>query len=259
MRLVIDDGLVLKGNRIVIPQSLKKEVLKAIHTGHRGKTKCLLLARESVFWPGITNDVRDMVQKCEAFSRHQPAPSKLPIMQPDMPTGPWKKVGTDIFEYDNEKHLMIVVYFSRYFVVKKLPDMKAQTVCSKFIGVLTEFGMPTTIMADFGMQYTSEEFKKKCRNMNINITYSSPNYHQRNSVAARAIGTVKQLWRKSLEDGQSKETALWMYRITPLDDNLPSPYELLFYRKPRSFIPGCLRTSKSRHPENDQHIEQNQR
>ena len=50
-----------------------------------------------------------------------------------------------------------------------------------------------------------------------------------------------------------------MYRITPLDDNLPSPYELLFNRKPRSFIPGCQRTTKSRHPENDQHIEQNQR
>ena len=59
--------------------------------------------------------------------------------------------------------------------------------------------------------------------------------------------------------GQSKETALWMYRIAPLDGNLPSPYELLFNRKPRSFIPGCQRTTKSRHPENDQHIEQNQR
>ena len=112
--LVIENGLVLKGDRIVIPQSLKKEVLEAINTGHQGKTKCLLLARESVFWPGITNDVPDMVQKCEVCSRHQPAPSKLPIMQPDMPTGPWEKIGTDIFEYDNEKHLMIVDYFSRY-------------------------------------------------------------------------------------------------------------------------------------------------
>ena len=95
--------------------------------------------------------------------------------------------------------------------------------------------------------------------MNINITYSSPYHHQTNSVAERAIGTVKQLWRKSIEDDQSKETALWVDRITPLDDNLPSPYESLFNRKPRSFIPGCQRTTKSRHPENDQHIEQNQR
>ena len=53
-----------------------------------------------------------------------------------------------------------------------------------------------------------------------------------------------------------------MYRITPLGDNLPSPYELLFCcsnTKPRFFIPVCHRTTKSRHPENDQHLEQNQR
>ena len=169
-----------------------------------------------------------------------------------MPTGPWEKIGTDIFEYDNEKHLMTVHYFSRYFIVKELPDMRAQSVCSKFTEVLTEFGMPTTIMADFGTQFTSKEFKKKCRSINISITYSLPYHHQTNSVAERAIGTVKQLWRKSIESGQSKETALWMYTtlyiyiyiIKPLDDNLPSPNEMPFNRKPRSFIPGCQKTTK---------------
>ena len=121
-------------------------------------------------------------KKCEVCSRHQSAPCKLPIMQPDMPTGPWGKIGTDIFQYE-EKHLMIVDYFSRYFVVKKLSNMSAQTVCSKFSEVLTEFGKPTTTMADFGTQYTSEEFKEKWRSMNINITYSSPYHHQTNSMA----------------------------------------------------------------------------
>ena len=155
-------------------EAVPEEVLEAIYTGHQDKIKCLLLARESVFWQGITNDVRDMVHKCEVCSKHKPAPSKLPIMQPDMPTGPWEKIRTDIFEYDNEKHLMIVDYFSRYFVVKKLPNMRAQTVCIKFTDALVEFGMPTTIMADFGTQYTSKEFKKKCQSININITDSSP-------------------------------------------------------------------------------------
>ena len=39
-------------------------------------------------------------------------------------------------------------------------------------------------------------------------TYNSPYHHQTNSVAERAIGTAKQLWRKPLEDGPSKETTL---------------------------------------------------
>ena len=47
--LVIDDGLVLKGNRLVIPEELRTDVLKAIHTGHQGETKCVLLAHETVF------------------------------------------------------------------------------------------------------------------------------------------------------------------------------------------------------------------
>ena len=64
------------GDRIVIPQSLKKEVLEAFHTGHQGETKYLLLARESVFWPGITNDVRDIVQSVkyvQDINQHLPS------------------------------------------------------------------------------------------------------------------------------------------------------------------------------------------
>lgn len=255
--LVIDDGLVLKGNRIVIPESLQKEVLEAIHTGHQGETKCLLLARESVFWPGITKEIRELVQKCDLCARHQPVQPKLPILQPDLPTKPWEKLGTDIFDYEGKKYLMLVDYFSRYFIVRHLPDIRAQTICSQFANVFTEMGMPRNIIADFGTQYTSEQFKKKCSDMNINITYSSPYHHQTNSAAERAIGTVKHLWKKAKEDDQSKATALWMYRITPLDDHLPSPYELLFNRKPRSFLPTTERAHRSRHLQDDQHQERN--
>ena len=49
--LTINDGLVTKGDRLVIPQSLRSDVMKKIHTGHQGETKCLLLAKETVFWP----------------------------------------------------------------------------------------------------------------------------------------------------------------------------------------------------------------
>ena len=118
--LVIDDGLVLKGSRIIIPKSLQKEVLEALHTGHQGETKCMLLAREAVFWPGITKDIRELVQRCDICSRHQAAPAKLPILQPDLPTKPWEKIGTDIFMYEGKRYLIVVDYYSRYFIVKQI-------------------------------------------------------------------------------------------------------------------------------------------
>ena len=52
------DGLILKGDRVVVPESLRAQVLEATHTGHQGETKCLLLARQSVVWPGISGDIR---------------------------------------------------------------------------------------------------------------------------------------------------------------------------------------------------------
>ena len=90
--LVLEDGFILKGDKIVIPEQLRMQVLQAIQTGHQGETKCILLARDSVFWPGISTDTRRMVKNRGICGKHQPAQAKLPIMQPDLPTRPWEKL-----------------------------------------------------------------------------------------------------------------------------------------------------------------------
>ena len=94
--LTLEDGLVLKGSRIVIPASMRNQVLYEIHLGHQGENKGIPRARESVFWPGISADIRQMVKNCDLCNKHQPAQPKLPIMQSDLPTRPWEKLGTDI-------------------------------------------------------------------------------------------------------------------------------------------------------------------
>ena len=255
--LVLDDGLILKGNRIVIPTSLRDEVLKAIHTAHQGEVKSILLARESVYWPGLTSDIKKMVMQCQQCSQNQSAPAKLPILQPELPTRPWEKIGTDIFEYKTKRYLMIVDYFSRFIIVKFLPDIRSETVSNTLMEVLTEFGLPSTIMADCGTQYTSELFKQKCKDSGIEIIYSSPYHHQSNSVAERSIGIVKSLWKKGGEDGTSKGSAIWMHRITPIDSSTPSPYELLFGRKPRQILPSSNRALASQHPNAENHQDAN--
>lgn len=60
--LTIEDGLILKGDRIVIQPSLRQEMLEIIHQGYLGQEKCLLRARACVFWPGITKVVISLVQ-----------------------------------------------------------------------------------------------------------------------------------------------------------------------------------------------------
>ncbi len=256
--LVLEDGLVLKGNRIVIPTSMRNQVLKAIHLGHQGETKCILRARESVFWPGISNDIRQMVKDCGSCNHHQPVKPKLPIMQPDLPTRPWEKLGTDIFEFNNRKYLMIVDYYSRFPVMRLLSDMTANTICNHFTSVLAEYGLPAKITTDFGPQYISEHFRAKCQQSGITLDCSSPYHHQANSLAENAIGTCKSILKKAVESNQCPYTAIWMYRTTPLDNQMPSPYELLFGRKPQTTLPTSRGSLKSKHPHNDAHQEANQ-
>ena len=60
--LSVEDGLVMKGSRLLIPSTLKWKVMEQIHEGHQGIEKCMLKARESVFWPGISDDIWEAVE-----------------------------------------------------------------------------------------------------------------------------------------------------------------------------------------------------
>ena len=55
--LSVEEGLVTKGFRLLIPSTLHRKVLEQIHEGHQGMEKCMLKARESMFWPGISDDI----------------------------------------------------------------------------------------------------------------------------------------------------------------------------------------------------------
>ena len=57
--LSMENGLITKGARLLIPSTLRKKVLEQIHNGHLGIEKCILKARDSVFWPGISNDIHE--------------------------------------------------------------------------------------------------------------------------------------------------------------------------------------------------------
>ena len=62
--LSMENRLITKGDRILIPSTLRRKVLEQIHDGHLGIEKCMLKARESTFWPGISSDIRETVEKC---------------------------------------------------------------------------------------------------------------------------------------------------------------------------------------------------
>lgn len=92
-------------------------------------------ARQSVSWPGISNNIRQMVKDCEICNRHQQAQPKLLAMQPDLPTRPWEKLGSVIFQFNGPNYLIIVDYYSRFPIIRALNNISASTISSHFTSV----------------------------------------------------------------------------------------------------------------------------
>ena len=68
--LSIKSGLITCGNRIIVPKEMRPEMLQYVHDGHQGKERCLLRAKNTAFWPKITYDVQQLIEKCIICQEH---------------------------------------------------------------------------------------------------------------------------------------------------------------------------------------------
>lgn len=55
----------IQGKGVVIPTSLRLDMIKRIHSSHIGVEGCLGRARESLYWSGMNSQVKDFIRRCE--------------------------------------------------------------------------------------------------------------------------------------------------------------------------------------------------
>ena len=55
------EGLLLKGNCVIVPSSMRKDIKNRIHQGHLGIARCRSRARQVVFWPIMSAEIEDMI------------------------------------------------------------------------------------------------------------------------------------------------------------------------------------------------------
>ena len=83
--------ILLRGNRIVIPSSIRQEILEKLHCGHQGITKCRERACQSVWWLGIDEDIKIMIKKCWICSQHRTQYPE-PLILTSFPEYPWQEL-----------------------------------------------------------------------------------------------------------------------------------------------------------------------
>ena len=74
--LTIEDGLVFKGTRIIMPDKKRDKILKLIHEGHLGLNKCKMRAKETVYWPGINEQLEQLILNCQLCLKYSRSKDK---------------------------------------------------------------------------------------------------------------------------------------------------------------------------------------
>ena len=85
--LCVVNGVLLKGTKVIIPSSMRREMVKLVHDGHLGIEKCKRRAREVMYWPYC-------ICTCQ---HHRYQQRKEPLLSHSRPEGPWSKVEVELW------------------------------------------------------------------------------------------------------------------------------------------------------------------
>ena len=83
--LFLADGIVYKGQQVVIPESMRPVILNKIHKAYFGAGWCIRRAKVSLYWPGMTSDIISCLV-CAQYASQAP---KEPMLSHDIPERPW--------------------------------------------------------------------------------------------------------------------------------------------------------------------------
>ena len=90
---------------------LQQDILQKLHKGHQGIVKTQLRARKSVWWPGMSKQIKSFIQNCNTCCKSFSTQTEL-LIPAELPIWPWQKLGSDLFEYKGATYILVVNCFS---------------------------------------------------------------------------------------------------------------------------------------------------
>ena len=229
----LQEDIIFRGQRVVIPRKLQNCMLKELHSTHIGMVKMKQLARRYCYWKGIDNDIENLVRSCRPCSDIHKNPPKAPIHQWEKPLKNWQRVHIDYAGPFMNHHFFIAVDAK-----SKWPEIrmsKSAPTTTETINYLREmcsrFGLPEFLVSDNASIFKSKEFLVFCKRNGIKQNFIAPGHPATNGQAERYCQTLKsKLKRMANEPGSLHEKLhafLFKYRITPLSCG-KSPSEIMF-------------------------------
>ena len=160
--LTVQDGIIMRADRIVIPQSLRQDLKIKVHAGHQGVNSCVRRAPHLIFSPGMSSDIRAYIESCDTCATYCTRQPGHPLQTHEIPARPWQKIGTDLFTIKSRNYLVTVDYFSNFIEVDYLVETTSDAVINKLKHHFARYGIPDVVISDNGPQIHISRLQKIC-------------------------------------------------------------------------------------------------
>ena len=242
--LSINDGLLLKGEKIVVPKSLEEDIIRIGHEGHMGIVKCKQLLRSKVWFPGMDMKVEKEIKGCLACQSVVDRVKCENIEVSLLPSGPWEELSVDLWGPTPEGDYLLVLidHYSRFPEVDFVRSTSANTVILKLDRMLSSMGVPTKINSDNGSPFNSNRFTLYSKYMGFKHHRITPLWPQANGMVENFMRSINKSVRTSCAENLNWKQQLFKflrnYRATPHPSTGFSPAYLMFQgRQFRSRLP----------------------
>ena len=233
----VDGNLVLRGNRIVVPDALQKRVVELAHEGHQGLVKTRSLLRSKVWFPRMESLVDTIVKCCVRCQVATPKPSREPLQMTPLPNGPWEQVSIDFCEVAGHYFLVVIDDYSRFPEIEVVHSTSAKAVIPKLDRIFAAYGVPQVVKSDNGPPFNGGEFAQFAKYLGFKHRKVSPLWPEANGEVERFMKTFGKVLRTCTHWKQDMYQFLRNYRATPHCTTGVSPATALFGRPIRVKLP----------------------
>lgn len=204
--LSLNKGVIMWGYRVVVPFTLRKQLLQELHANHEGIVKMKTRARSYFWWPSLDGDIEKVVKTCEICIKQRPEPSKSFSNSWIRTNKPLQRVHADFLgPFMGKTVLVIIDSYSKWpeaYVMNKSGDAK-ETI-EKFRTFMSTFGLIELLVTDNGSQFTSYEFTQFLAKNGIKFLTSPVGHPSSNGQAENLVKSFKNSLIKNTRDSSNK-------------------------------------------------------
>jgi hypothetical protein len=255
--LFVEDGAILYCDRLVVPPSLRAEVLKALHAAHQGVTGMQARARQLVFWPGMSADIVRTREGCQECNRNAPSQAPPPPSNVcPVAATPFEAIFADFFEYQGHHYLVVgdrLSGWTEIYNTKRSTDLSgAAALVACLRSLFATFGVCQELSSDGGPEFSSSVTREFLATWGVRHRLSSAYFPQSNGRAEVAVKQAKRTLMTNMGPNGSLNSdkllkAMLAIRNTPDTDSEMSPAQVLFGRPLRDMFAFTPRQDKFTH------------